>query len=201
MTDPDRQAQAGRPRSDEAHRAILEATLELLAEASFSDLTVEGVATRAGVGKATIYRRWPSKLHMVVEAFSELPGLEEVDSGSVAQDLEEMLRSYLQTLNSTPLARVMPSLAGERAHNSDLSELLDPLLRGRRQPILAALARGVERGEIRDDVDLELAADLIFGPIAMRVFFSGTRINPRIVHPTIEAILRGLAPRVGAGRT
>ena len=201
MTNPDRQAQAGRPRSDEAHRAILEATLELLVESGFSDLTVEGVATRAGVGKATIYRRWPSKLHMVVEAFGELPGLEEVDSGSVARDLEEMLRSYLQILNSTPLARVMPSLAGERAHNPDLSELLDPLLRGRRKPILAALARGVERGEVREDVDLELAADLIFGPIAMRVFFSGTRINPRIVRPTIEAVLRGLAPRAGARRT
>ena len=64
---------AGRPRSDEAHKAILDATLELLAEVGFSALKVEGVASRAGVGKATIYRRWRSKLPLVVEAFSLLP--------------------------------------------------------------------------------------------------------------------------------
>jgi AcrR family transcriptional regulator len=75
------QPTAGRPRSEEAHQAILDATLELLVEVGFSALTVEGVASRAGVGKATIYRRWPSKLPLVVEAFGQLPGFEEVDTG------------------------------------------------------------------------------------------------------------------------
>ena len=75
---------AGRPRSEEAHQAILDATLELLVEVGFSALTVEGVASRAGVGKATIYRRWASKLPLVVEAFGQLPGFEEVRAFFVA---------------------------------------------------------------------------------------------------------------------
>ncbi|UCE84828.1 MAG: TetR/AcrR family transcriptional regulator [Deltaproteobacteria bacterium] len=189
---------AGRPRSEEAHQAILDATLALLVEAGFSGLTVEGVATRAGVGKATIYRRWPSKLHLVIEAFRQLPGLAEVDTGDLVEDLEQMLGSYLRILNDTPLAAVMPSLAGERAHNPELSELIDPILRGRRKPVLRALERAVERGEVRDDLDLELVADLIFGPIAMRVFFAGARINPKLVRPAIELVLKGITPRAGA---
>lgn len=107
---------AGRPRSEEAHQAILRATLELLGQVGFSGLTVEGVASRAGVGKATIYRRWPSKLPLVVEAFHELPQLEDADTGNLAEDLRVMLRSYLHLFNETPLAAVLPSLAGERRH-------------------------------------------------------------------------------------
>ena len=80
----------GRPRSDEAHQAILDATLSLLVEVGFSALTIEGVATRAGVGKATIYRRWASKLPLVVEAFGQLPGFEEVDTGNLAEDLKKI---------------------------------------------------------------------------------------------------------------
>ncbi len=183
---------AGRPRSEEAHQAILDATLALLAEVGFSALTVEGVAQRAGVGKATIYRRWPSKLPLVVEAFGGLPGLEDVDTGDLVGDLQEMLRSYLQLFNTTPLAAVLPSLAGERAHNPELSNLFDPVLKGRRQPLVAALARAVERGELPEDVDLELAADLIVGPIAVRLFFTGGKISPRIVGPLIELALNGI---------
>ncbi len=188
-------ASAGRPRSEEAHQAILDATLALLVESGFSALTVEGVATRAGVGKATIYRRWRSKIHLVIEAFRQLPGLEEVNSGSVVSDLEKMLADYLHMFNSTPLSVVVPSLAGERRHNPELSELFDPLLRERRQPIIRALERGVERGEIRSDLDLDLAADLIFGPIVMRVFFTGAKIHPKIVGPVINAVLQGITPR------
>jgi AcrR family transcriptional regulator len=178
-----------------AHHAILDATLALLAELGFSGLTVEGVAARAGVGKATIYRRWPSKLHLVIEAFSQLPGLEEVDTGNVADDLKEMLRSYLHILNSTPLARVMPSLAGERAHNPELSELLDPILKGRRQPIIRALERAVTRQELQPDLDVDLAADVIFGAIFTRVFFTGARIKPKIAGPVVDAVLRGISRR------
>jgi AcrR family transcriptional regulator len=173
----------------------LDATLELLVESGFSALTVEGVATRARVGKATIYRRWPSKLHLVIEAFSQLPGLVEVDTGNVVDDLEKMLRNYVQLLDSTPLARVIPSLVGERAHNPELSELFDPILKERRQPIIRALERAVRRGDVRSDLDLNLTADMIFGPIAVRLFFTGTRINPRIVGPVIEAVLKGITPR------
>lgn len=183
---------AGRPRSEEAHQAILNATLELLAEGGYSALTVEGVATRAGVGKATIYRRWPSKLPLVLEAFGQLPALEAVDTGDLVSDLEKMLKEYLQLFHSTPLAAVLPSLVGERAHNPELSEMLDPVLKGRRQPLIRALERGVERGELPPDLDLELAADLVVGPIAVRLFFSGGRIHPRMVGPTVRLALEGL---------
>jgi AcrR family transcriptional regulator len=183
---------AGRPRSEEAHQAILDATLELLVEVGFSALTVEGVATRAGVGKATIYRRWSSKLPLVIEAFGQLPGLEEVDTGSLVDDLNRMLKGYLQLFNQTPLATVLPSLAGERAHNPQLSELFDPVFRTRRRPLVRALERAVERGELPDDLDLELAADLIVGPVAVRLFFTGRGVSPRMVGPMVELALRGL---------
>ena len=144
--DKDAAASAGRPRSDEAHKAILDATLALLADVGFSALKVEGVASRAGVGKATIYRRWRSKLPLVVEAFSLLPALEEVDTGTCVGDLKEMLRNYLELFNSTPLGTVLPSLAGERRHNQALSKLLDPVLRERRS---AARARARTRRRAR----------------------------------------------------
>jgi AcrR family transcriptional regulator len=188
---------AGRPRSEEAHQAILDATLELLAEVGFSALTVEGVATRAGVGKATIYRRWPSKLPLVVEAFGGLPAFDYVDTGSVATDLKRMLRSYLALFYSTPLGTVLPSLAGERAHNPELSELFEPVMRGRRQPLTRALERGIERGELPADLDVELAADVVVGPIAVRLFFAGSRLTPDMVEPMVELALKGLLPRSG----
>ncbi len=191
----DGQQAAGRPRSEEAHQAILDATVELLAEVGFSALTVEGVAQRAGVGKATIYRRWPSKLPLVVEAFGGLPRLEEADTGDLANDLKAMLKGYLHLFNNTPLGTVLPSLAGERAHNPELSELFDPVLKGRRRPLVRALERGVERGELPDDLDLELAADLIVGPIAVRLFFTGARVSARMASPLVDLALQGLRRR------
>jgi len=191
---PENQPSAGRPRSEEVHKAILDATLELLIEVGFSALTVEGVATRAGVGKATIYRRWPSKLPLVIEAFSQLPQLEEVDTGNLVDDLKKMLRSYLQLFYTTPLAAVLPSLAGERAHDPQLSERFDSVIRSRRQPLVRALERAAERGELSPDLDLDLAADLIVGPIAVRLFFTGGKVSPRMVGPMVDLALSGIAP-------
>ncbi len=193
MSSPDIQTPTGRPRSEEAHKAILDATLELLAEVGFSALTVEGVASRAGVGKATIYRRWPSKLPLVVEAFGQLPGMEDADTGSLAEDLKRMLRGYLQAFNTTALSAVLPSLAGERAHNTELSKVFDPVSKERRVPLMRALERAVARGEIAADVDLELAADLVVGPIAVCLFFKGGRLNPKMVGPMVDLALAGLA--------
>ena len=182
---------AGRPRSEEAHQAILDATLALLVEVGFSGLTVEGVAARAGVGKATIYRRWPSKLPLVVEAFRQLPALEEVDTGDLVDDLTAMLRSYMQLYNQTPLATVLPSLAGERAHNPELAKFFDPVMRERRMPLVRALERAVARGELPADLDLELAVDLIVGPIAVKVYH-GSRVSPRSIGPIVVLALHGI---------
>jgi len=182
----------GRPRSEEAHRAILDATLELLVEVGFSALTVEGVASRAGVGKATIYRRWPSKLPLVVEAFGQLPGFEEADTGNLADDLKRMLRSYLRVFHSTALSTVLPSLAGERTHNPELAELFEPVSKGRRQPLVQAFERARQRGEISGDIDLELAADLVVGPIAVSLFFKGGALSPRMVGPIVDLALEGI---------
>lgn len=186
---------AGRPRSEEAHRAILDATMELLVEVGFSALTVEGVASRAGVGKATIYRRWASKLPLVVEAFGQLPGFEEVDTGTLDEDLKKMLRGYLQVFHASPLAAVLPSLAGERTHNPELSVLFEPVSKDRRQPLVRAFERAVDRGEVPPDLDVELAADLVVGPIAVALFFKGGRINPRMVGPMVDLALAGIACR------
>lgn len=188
-------ATAGRPRSEEAHQAILDATLELLQEVGFSALTVEGVAGRAGVGKATIYRRWPSKLPLVVEAFGQLPSLEDVDTGDLAADLKRMLRAYLELFHTTPLAAIVPSLAGERAHNPELGELFDPVMKGRRQPLERAFERAIERGELPRDLDVALAADLVVGPIAVRLFFTGSRVHPGMVDPMVDLALEGIRPR------
>jgi len=185
---------AGRPRSEQAHRAILTATLESLVEVGYSALTIEGVAQRAAVGKATIYRRWASKLPLVIEAYGLLPQLEEVDTGSLVGDLNEMLHDYLQLLTSTPLRGVIPSIAGERAHNPELSELFDPIVRDRRRPLTAVLQRGVARGELPEGLDLELAADLLVGPITTRLFF-GARIDTAMVEPMVEMALWGLVGR------
>jgi AcrR family transcriptional regulator len=188
-------ASAGRPRSEEAHRAILDATLELLVEVGYSALTVEGVAQRAGVGKATIYRRWTSKLPLVIEAFGDLPAFEESDSGDLATDLEQILRSYLRVYNTTPLGAVVPSLAGELPHNPELMDLFTPVVKQRRQPLMNALRRAAERGEIPADLDLDLAADLIVGPITVRVFFTPGKLSPKLVQPMVEMALRGIGRR------
>jgi AcrR family transcriptional regulator len=185
-------ASAGRPRSEEAHRAILDATLALLVEIGYSALTVEGIAQRAGVGKATIYRRWPSKLPLVIEAFGELPTFEPSDLGDLASDLDQILRGYLRVYNSSPLGAVVPSLAGELPHNPALMDLFAPLVKRRRQPLIDALRRAVDRGEIPPDTDLDLAADLVLGPITVRVFFSPGKLSPRIVRPILDLALDGI---------
>jgi AcrR family transcriptional regulator len=185
----------GRPRSEEAHQAILDATLDLLVEVGYSALTVEGVAQRAGVGKATIYRRWPSKLPLVVEAFSGLPGFEEVDSGSLVEDLKATLKAYLEAFNSSALSTVFPSLAGERAHNPELSKMIEPVARSRREPFVRIFQRARDRGEISRNTDIDLAADLVLGPISVAVFFRGGRVTPDMVEPIVDLALNGILKR------
>ncbi len=182
----------GRPRSEHAHRAILDATLELLSQAGYDRLTIARVAERAGVAKATVYRRWPSKLPLVVEAFTQLPLLATPDTGNLLDDLTELLSSFVEILATTPLAYVLPILVGECTHDPELSALLAPHLAARRQPLIQVLERAVARSELPPDMNLEAAADLIMGPIVTRLFFTGAELTTDDVRPFVEAALFGI---------
>lgn len=182
----------GRPRSAHAHRAILDATLRLLAEVGYEKLAVGEVAAVADVGKATIYRRWPSKAPLVIEAFSQLPALVTPDTGNLLEDLTALLRSFARILETTPLPRVLPILAAECMHDPELSKLFMPMSNARRQPLLDVLRRAIARHELPRDLDIEAAADLIVGPIMTRVCFSGVAVRPRDIRPFVEAALYGI---------
>jgi hypothetical protein len=103
-----------------------------------------------------------------------------------------MLRGYLDVFNSTPLSAVLPSLAGERTHNPELSQLFEPVSKDRRRPLVKAFERAVARGEVPADLDLDLAADLVVGPIAVALFFKGGRLNQKMVGPMVDLALAGI---------
>jgi AcrR family transcriptional regulator len=205
----------GRPRSERAHEAILDATLELLLEEGFTSMSIEAVATRAGVGKATIYRRWPSKAELVVEAVASMKEQELVDSdsGSVREDLLELARQVFgpkepsevgEPRDSGEVTELMLRLASARARHPELQDaFLRHIIEPRRQIVANVLRRGVERGEIRADIDLELAIDVLMGFVSYRHMLSAGRrsTNLRGMEGVIDLVLDGIAmPKSRAAR-
>ncbi|MCB1614877.1 MAG: TetR/AcrR family transcriptional regulator [Pseudomonadales bacterium] len=182
----------GRPRSEEAEKAILDATLQLLADKGYNGLTVDKVAALASVSKSTMYRRWPSKLHLVIAAFSQLPQLPSTNTGNLLQDLVNILESFLNIAENTPLAGVLATLAGEQARNHELSEYLLPLIDARRKPVRDILQNAMQRHELPEDLDLELAVDMVMGPAIMRMLFTRAPLQGRPVQQMLEITLRGL---------
>jgi AcrR family transcriptional regulator len=192
----------GRPRSVEADRAIVEAIVDLLVECGYRDLTVEGVAARAGVAKTTIYRRWPSKADMVVEgitACKKYCPVDDCSTGSVVCTLVSMLSAF----SCSRVARMLTGLAVEMVHNEELARAVrEGLLGPSREAVVSVLRRGVETGEIRPEADLQLVSDLLVGPLFFRMLFSGQPIDPGLAAETVELVLRGVSARplaVGPG--
>jgi AcrR family transcriptional regulator len=189
----------GRPRSAEAERAILEATLALVTEVGLTRLSIEAVAARAGVGKATIYRRWSSKETLFRDAFATVTRELEPppDRGSVVDEWDELLGDEAQSF--APRARmVLPLLLAEAAEDPELFEAVrGTLIAPRRAAARTVLERGVARGEIRDDVDLELLIDTLAGPLIYRSLIEGGHPE-HLAHgarDVAELVLRGAAPR------
>ncbi len=182
----------GRPRSEAAEKAILDSTLKLLAELGYGGLTMDKVAADAKVSKATMYRRWPSKVHLVIAAFSQLPELPSPDTGAIRTDLIQVLESFLTITENTPLAGVLPTLAGERARTPELSDYLDKATRQRRKPVKQMLERAVRRGELPGSTDIELAVDMVMSPLVMRIFFTNNPADMEFLKQVVETALRGL---------
>ena len=165
----------GRPRSEQADEAIVGATLRLLAEQGIGGLTIEGVAAAAGVGKTTIYRRWETKEELIVAAVSRLaPPGDPPDTGSVEGDFAALAAGQRRRVEGTPLVTAAPRVLAEAAQHPEIragfiAAVIEPV----RAAIRTIVVRGIERGELRDDVDVEALVDVMHAIPIYRLLLSG----------------------------
>jgi AcrR family transcriptional regulator len=185
----------GRPRSAEADEAIHRAAIELCVEHGFEGLTVEAVAARAGVGKATVYRRHPNRVGLIVAAASDVCGAlpEDIDTGSVLDDLRRLAHGIVRTLQSARTRAVLSQIVAGAARNPELRAAQQRFVAGRRAVALVAIRRGIERGELRADTDADLLAELFAAPLFHRAVSLGERVDARYADAVVEAAVRAFA--------
>ena len=186
----------GRPRSESARLAILGTTLKLLGENGFADLTIEGVADRAAVGKTTVYRWWPNKGALVADAFaiSTTRRLRFPDTGSVYTDLSRQMRQLVKVFRSRRGRIVSAILAAGQSDKDLIAAFRERFLWPRRQEAYATLERGIRRGELRKDVDRDLLLDCLYGPLYMRFLIQHDRLTPEFVNRLCALVLKGASP-------
>ena len=182
----------GRPRSQASEEAILEATLLILAQEGYTGLTTDKIAAVARASKSTIYRRWASKEHMVLAAFDRTPVLNPRDTGRLIDDLLDIVMQLVGLIQRTPLGGALPALISERAHNPQLAAALDPVIVRRREPTKIILRGAIARGDLPPDTDLELATDLIWGPVMLRTIILPGDVSEGAMRGLLETVVRGL---------
>ncbi|SCG75798.1 TetR/AcrR family transcriptional regulator [Micromonospora inositola] len=188
----------GRPRSLRADEAIIEATLDLLAEgSSIETLSIEAIAARAGVGKATIYRRWSGKDALLVDALRRLKGILPQPAGhSVRDDLVLLVGAVGHNIDPRA-AKIMPCLVPEVNRSPDQFQLYQNIIEPRRKLMREVLRRGVASGELQADLDIELTMALLTGPMLIqRVLRWHPELDDRILPDRIvDAVLDGIRAR------
>lgn len=185
----------GRPRREGADEEILAATLAVLREAGYADLTVDVVAERAGVAKTTIYRRWPSKGTLVAAAVAPMAAAEAPpDFGSLEDDATALL-DRMRTLLRGELGPIAAAVIGEAQRDPELVEVIRMVIAPRRQMFRDAIRRGIARGEVRADADVDLTVDLLSGPIWSRLLVSHDPMPDELPRAIARSIVDGLRPR------
>jgi len=176
----------GRPRDAGADEAILAATIELLNDGGIAKLSMDHVARRAGVGKATIYRRWPSKEQLVIDALSTAPTIAVPDTGTVRGDL----LAYAEALAALPTSDILPHLIEAAVYDERLRQSLSEYTRSRQRVLRAILKRGEDRGELSDLDDREIVVDALLGAFFYRRMVSGEPFTVRFATRLVDFALR-----------
>jgi AcrR family transcriptional regulator len=187
----------GRPRSEQARQAILRTTLKILGKNGFSDFKIEEVAAHASVGKATVYRWWPNKGALIADAFasSTTRKLRFPDTGSVYADMSQQMRQLIKVFRSRR-GRIVSAILAAGQSDKDLIEAFrERFLWPRRREAYATLRRGIERGELRKDLDPDLLLDSLYGPIYMRFLIQHDRLTSEFVDRLCELVLDGVRPQ------
>lgn len=188
----------GRPRSEQSRDAILQATLDLLEEAPLREISIQTIARRAKVGKATIYKWWPGKAYLALEAFLENTGRHAPipDTGSARQDIMTHI-SMLSNFYLTRAGRIFAQFLAEGQSDPEFRKSFwDCFLSVRRRTVLPMLRRGVERGELRSDVDTDLVIDLLYAPMVYRLMIGHAPRDERAIQGYVTVLLEGLGTRV-----
>jgi AcrR family transcriptional regulator len=186
----------GRPRSEQADQAILAAALDLFAECGPEALCIEQVAAKAGVGKATIYRRWPGKEDMLVDALGALGTHLPVPQGkSVRADLTALVTALCRDAADPRRARLSALLQGEgNRYPKLMARYLSLVVQPQRELVRSVLRRGVATGQLREDTDIEAASVLLHGAVLASIFGPGPA-DARYARRVVEELLGGLAAR------
>ena len=181
----------GRPRDPQTDHAILRATVELLAEVGYLDVSVAEVARRARVSKPTVYRRWARKSQLVVEALvTQMRPDSETPSGSAADELLALTEQLISTLTLTPLGRVLPGLVAEMAADSELAHSYRDLVIGpNRSRWRAAVERGIGRGELGSDTDVEFVLNVLAGPLYFSLLITGEPFDDNYAQAAVDMVI------------
>jgi AcrR family transcriptional regulator len=189
----------GRPRSEKGRRAILQAASELLLERGLGAVSVDAVAERAGVSKATIYRWWPNKETLALEALYEEWKLDHTgETGTLRGDLLALLSPWVRVASARPYGRVVAALLAAAGDDPSFAQqYLARFVQPRRDHARRILKRARERGELAPGVELEVALDLIYGPIYHRLLHGHAPLSQRFAVRVIDTVLAGIGPRGG----
>jgi len=185
----------GRPRSEESRQSILHSTLKLLKqEGGFPELTIEAIAADAGVGKTTVYRWWPSKAALVADAFSASADdeLRFPDTGNVGSDMSLQMRRLIRIFRSDRGKIVAALLAGGQSDEEVIEAFRERFLWPRRRQAYRTLQRGIDRGELPADSDLDLILDSLYGPIYMRFLIRHAKLDESFADEICGLVLKGL---------
>jgi AcrR family transcriptional regulator len=192
---------AGRRKDPSIDAAVRTATLDLLAEVGYADFTIAQVAKNADVYRPAVYRRWPSKQHLVIDAVATLLGtVPTIDTGRLREDLIGGIATLVTAFETTVLGHVLPALIADLARNPTLrAAFLDDVFHTRRRSTETVLRRAAEHGEIPelDRGDMDFVLDALAAPVYYRALFRHAPLDDALIENSVDLVLAGLTARMG----
>jgi AcrR family transcriptional regulator len=183
------------PRVLVSRERVLKTTLDLLTEAGLGDLTIDDISRRSGVAKTTIYRHWPNRSALVIDACSRMTEGDQPspDTGSLKGDVKAILTNIADLLGTARWSSIVPSIVDVAEHDPTFADLHSTIQRGHAAPLRSALDRAAMRGEISPEVDRETVIAALLGPLFYRRWFSRERIDSKFLELIIETALAALS--------
>lgn len=179
------------PRIEHTQALVVEATAELLATEGFERITIDAIAERSGVARSTIYRHWPDRAQLLVHAFMVVLDKEDTpDTGSLVGDFRVIANSFCAGMTNEDWGRMLPSLVGASAHDTDLRRALTEFHSARRDEAMALIRRAQERGEISGGIDVLAALERFAGPFFLRHLITGDPVDAEFAERQVEGVCR-----------